>query len=223
MPYNKNKIKVNDANGKTLVKSSLIEVIEQKIVFSFSFFKGKSICFKDFNNYYATESDSKKSISDFFTTLNEISKMDSKRFYSPEVKEQLHYNKFTDNKIIDRIENILIDGYGMVSEQIKQFERMYFEFSFSNGKRVISTMIYNNIFEILFIDSNHMVCLESCRNIKRKMKFEISSLFDKQVVDEVKKEYAKIVLFEMIIDDAKNGVYENINELIADFEALQIT
>lgn len=32
MPYNKNKIKVNDANGKTLVKSSLIEVIEQKIV-----------------------------------------------------------------------------------------------------------------------------------------------------------------------------------------------
>lgn len=219
MPYNK-KIKVNDENGKTLVKSSLIDVIEQKIVFSFSFFKGKSISYKDFNNYYATESDSKKSISDFFYTLNEISKMSSKKFYSPDIQEQLHYNKFTDNKVIDRIESILINGYGMSINQVNQFERMYFEFSFSNGKRVISTMIYDNIFEILFIDSNHMVCLDSCRNIKSKLKFEVPGLFDRQIVEEETKECDRIGLFEMIIDDAKKGLYKNIEQLIEDFESL---
>lgn len=220
MPCKKNKIKLSDAKGKTLVKPSWKDVIEQKIVFSFSFFKGKSICFKDFNNYYATESDSKRSVSDFFDILFKISNMSSKEFYSHEVKEQIHYNKFTNNDVIDRIEDILINGYEMTSSKVKEFERLYFEFSFSNGKRVISTMVHDNIFEILFIDSNHMVCLDSCRYIKRKLKYNISGLFENQVSTKDKLEYDRITLFEMIIEDAKNGEYDSIEDLINDFESL---
>lgn len=110
MVYNK-EIVVKENKINTSVKASLIEALDQKIVFSFSFFKGFSIKLKDFNNHYANENDAKKSVSDFFKTLTSISNMSSKEFYSTSMKEQLHFNPFTNNKHIDRIENILIEGY----------------------------------------------------------------------------------------------------------------
>lgn len=151
MNYNKREIKpLTNEKGKTLVKVGNQRSVDNRIVFSFSFFNGQSICISDFNNFYATRSDSMKSVSDFFQTFKDISNFEIKQFFSPAVKTQFHYNEFDDNKVIDRIENILIDGYGIPKQKVDEFERLYFEFSFSNGKRAIGTRIYDNIFEIVY-------------------------------------------------------------------------
>ena len=68
------------------------------------------------------------------------------------MKKQYHYNEFNDNKFIDRIESILVNGYNMTQEKVDEFERTYFEFAFGNGKRVIGTRIFENIFQMWFIN-----------------------------------------------------------------------
>ncbi len=221
MNYNKKKIKpIINEKGQTLVKVGQQRFIDNKIVFSFSFFNGHSISISDFNNFYQNSSDAIKSVNDFFQTLKEVSKFEIKQFFSPAIKEQFHYNEFNDDKVIDRIENILINGYVMTRQKVDEFERLYFEFSFSNGKRVIGTRVYDNIFEILFIDYNHMVCLESSRTPKIKMKYSYPSIFgnfDKNVSHEEIDEETKL---RLLIELAKKKEYANIDELIKDFDDL---
>ena len=122
--------------------------------------------------------------------------------------------------MIDRIENILISGYGISKKKVDEFERLYFEFSFSNGKRAIGTKIYDNIFEILFLDCNHMVCLEFCRTAKIKMKYNCPSLFgkfDKEIsITELEKEK----LLEMLIVSVRNGDCTSINDFVKDYDDL---
>lgn len=220
MPYSKT-IVVSQKEKETLVKPSIEDLVEQRIIFSFSFFQGKSIKVNDFNNHYGNENDAKKSISDFFDTLTIISKMSSQEFYSTSIKEQNHYNEFTDNDIIDRIEMVLMEGYGMPRKKVDGFERSYLEFSFSNGKRVIATKIYGNLFEILFIDCNHLICIESARNIKQKMLFSIPGLFkiSGQCVD--LKEYSRDDLIDMLFEDARNNKYTSIEEFLKDYEEIK--
>ena len=135
------------------------------------------------------------------------------------MKKQYHYNEFNDNKIIDRIESILVNGYNMTQEKVDEFERTYFEFAFGNGKRVIGTRIFKNIFQILFIDCNHLVCLNSTRNPKIKSNYAFPSLFQKDMlaVDLIKKSNREKV-FELFIEEAKKGRYETVQELILNYE-----
>lgn len=221
MAYNKSKIRLSTSEkGKTLVKVTNQKSTENKIMFSFSFFNGHSININDFNNFYANNSDALKAVSDFFQTLKNISNFEINQFFSPAIKVQFHYNEFADNRIIDRIENILTNGYLLPKEKVDEFERLYFEFSFSNGKRAIGTKIYNNIFEILFIDCNHMVCLESSRNIKIKAKFTYPSLFGRLNSELNTTELDKDGLIKLLIDSARNGEYTNINDFIKDYDDL---
>lgn len=221
MNYNKREIKpLTNEKGKTLVKVGNQRSVDNRIVFSFSFFNGQSICISDFNNFYATRSDSMKSVSDFFQTLKDISNFEIKQFFSPAVKTQFHYNEFDDNKVIDRIENILIDGYGIPKQKVDEFERLYFEFSFSNGKRAIGTRIYDNIFEILFIDCNHMVCLESCRTLKIKMKYNFPSLFGRFDKEVEFSDFNREKLLEMLIDGARKGDYTSVGDFVKDYDDL---
>ena len=221
MPYNSKQIKIStNEKGKTLVKVGHFRTVESRIVFSFSFFNGKSIRINDFNNFYVNNSDAIKSVNDFFQAVKEISNFDINQFFSPAIKKQFHYNEFDDNKVIDRIEDILVNGYGMTRKMVDEFERMYFEFSFGNGRRVIGTKIYDNIFEILFIDCNHMVCLESSRNIKIKMKYNCPSIFggiDKTITIN---EYNREELIDMLIDLARNNAYSNIEDFLKDYDEL---
>ena len=221
MPYNTKQIKpLTSEKGKTLVKVGNQRSVDNKIVFSFSFFNGHSIVINDFNNFYANNSDAIKAVSDFFQTLKDISSFEIKQFFSPAIKTQFHYNEFDDNKVIDRIENILINGYGISKKKVDEFERLYFEFSFSNGKRAIGTKIYDNIFEILFIDCNHMVCLESCRVPKIKMKYNCPSSFGRFDKEISITEFNKEELLEMLIDSARNGDYNNIDDFVKDYDDL---
>lgn len=219
MPYNIKQVKpLTSEKGKTLVKVGNQRSIDNKIVFSFTFFNGQSICISDFNNFHANHSDAIKSVNDFFQTLKDISNYEIKRFFSPAVKTQFHFNEFDDNKVIDRIENILVNGYGITKKKVDEFERLYFEFSFSNGKRVIGTKIDSNIFEILFMDCNHMVCLESCRTPKIKMKYNCPSLFGKIDKTIMPEEFDREELLKMLIDSARNGDYCNMEEFIKDYD-----
>lgn len=180
-----NNINIQNKNGKTLVKTNRNSIQENnKIVFSFFNFKTESIQYKDFNNMYENEYETKKAVSDFFESLKIISGLTLDMLVEPGMKKQFHYNQFTNDKIIDRIEDILINGYKMNEYIVKnQFERTYFEFQFRDGKRVIGTRIENNIFSLLFLDPNHLVCAESSRNIKRKSLYKIPGLFSSKNED----------------------------------------
>ena len=215
MNFNRN-FKLDKYEHKSPVKKSNIIKLDDHNLFSFSCFNGKSVRLKDFNNYYANRNDAIKSISDFFNTLTIISNMKKNEICSNDKKKELHYNEFHDDKIIDVIENILFDGYGMSRNKIDDFERTYFEISFSNGKRVIGTKIYDNVFELLFIDCNHMVCIDSSRMIKKKMKYNYPGLFAKIDNNENYREYEKDELLKMLIMEAKNGEYNDINEFVND-------
>ena len=210
---------IND-RGKTLVKVGNNRLVDNKIMFCFSFFNGSSIIEGDFNNYYASTSDATKAISDFFQTIKNISNYNANQFFSPAIKKQFHYNEFDDNEVIDRIENILINGYHFSREKVDEFERMYFEFSFSNGKRVIGTKLDSNVFEILFIDCNHMVCLNSSRFVKNKMNYSCPSLFEKiNNGIESTELFGKDLLY-MLIDAAKKGEYKSLEDFLKDYDEL---
>lgn len=220
MPCKKEIKTSSSEKGKTLVKVSGKSPLDNKIVFSFSFFNGQSIHFRDFNNFYSNEEDAKKAASDLFETLRLMSNLEPKELFAPNMKKQYHYNQFDDNNIIDRIESILINGYGMTRDKVDEFERMYFEFSFSNGKRVIGTKIYENIFQILFIDCNHLICIESSRNVKIKNGYSVPSIFEKVDRNITVKQYNRGELLELLIDSARNGTYTNMDDFIKDYDDL---
>lgn len=194
--------------------------LNNRLTFCFESFSSKSIRLGDFNNFYANENDAKHAVKDFFDTLKNICSFDIKSFYSPHVKKQLHFNLLTDSIIINKINNILINGYGLPKGFIDNIESYYCEFSFSNGKRVIGYLINNNTFGVLFIDNNHLVCIDSSRNVKTKMLFNYPSLFGSYVDNGVSIDVDELI--KMMFDDAKNGYYGTLDEFIRAYEDLGV-
>lgn len=173
------KTSITSKNSRSLIKESTIPTKEEKIVFSFSNFLKESIVYNDFNNMYANKMDSINAVKDFFDSIKIISTLTISQLCSFNNKKQFHYNEFKEQDIIDRIDDILINGYNWSEKFVKNdLEAMYFEFQFSNGKRVIGTKVENNVFSILFLDPNHLICKESSRDVKRKQNYSIPSTFE---------------------------------------------
>lgn len=192
-----------------------------KIGFDFSYFQTYSISINGFNNCYKNRLDSINAVNDFFETLKNINSYNKKDFFVPSVKTHFHYNEFTDNAVIDKIEKVLTDGYKMPRDKVNEFERMYFEFSFNDGKRAIGTRIYDNIFSILFLDPNHLICDGSCRDIKNKMIYSIPGVFQKWKNDTLsKQDFNQNEYLKMIVDDYKMGKYQNMDEIIEDLKCI---
>lgn len=192
-----------------------------KIAFDFTYFQARSISINGFNNCYRKENDSINAVGDFFETLKNINSFNKKAFFVPSVKTQFHYNEFTNDNIIDKIEKVLTDGYGMPFDKVKEFERMYFEFSFNDGKRAIGTRIYDNIFSILFLDPNHLICKDSSRNVKSKMSFSIPGVFAKWKSDTLaKEEFNQNEFLKMIIEDYNKGKYASTEDIVNDFKSI---
>ena len=157
-----------------------------------------------------------------YETIKLLSNLEPKELFTANMKKQYHYNEFTDDLIIDRIEDILVKGYKMPKSKIDEFERNYFEFSFGNGRRVIGTKVYDNIFQILFIDCNHLVCIESSRNVNLKNSFNYPSTFGK-VNDETElKQIEREELLDSLIDSARSGSYVNIKDFVEDYDDLMV-
>ena len=158
----------------------------------------------------------------FFETIRLPSNLESKELFTANMKKQYHYNEFTDDLIIDRIEDILVKGYKMPKSKIDEFERNYFEFSFGNGRRVIGTKVYDNIFQILFIDCNHLVCIDSSRNVNLKNSFNYPSTFGKVNNEMELKQIEREELLDSLIDSARNGSYSNIKDFVEDYDDLMV-
>ena len=177
---NNEKIKVVDIKKGTLINPPGKEIIgEKKVSFSFEDFNGDSIKLGDYNSYYYNLESSRNAVSDFFNALKNISHLKVKHFFEPSTKKAYHLNQFDDEELVDRIENILINGYLFPKEKIEQFEKVYWEFQIFDGKRVICHKV-DEILYPLFIDCNHMICKDSSRNYKAKMGYSIKSSFVKQ-------------------------------------------
>ncbi len=192
-----------------------------KIAFDFTYFQTYSVSINGFNNCYKKKIDSINAVNDLFETLKNINLYNKKNFFVPSVKKQFHYNEFTDNMSIDRIEKVLTEGYKMPYDKIKEFERMYFEFSFNDGKRVIGTRIYDNIFSILFLDPNHLICNESSRNIKNKMIYSIPGAFEKWKNDTLsKQDFNQNEFLKMIVDDYNKGKYTSMEDIVENLKSI---
>ena len=216
-----NKIPFPNSPEKSLIVNKTDLSSYDKIVFDFTYFQVKSISINGFNNCYRKESDSINAVGDFFETLKNINSFNKKAFFVSSVKTQFHYNEFADDEIIDRIEKVLTDGYAMPYEKVKEFERMYFEFSFNNGKRAIGTRIYDNIFSILFLDPNHLICVESSRNVKSKLSFSIPGVFSKLKNDTLsKEEFNQNEFLKMIVQDYNMGKYTSMEDIVNDLKSI---
>ncbi len=196
---------------------------DNKICFSFIYFKEESIRIPNFNNYYENKLDSINSVNDFFDTIKEMGKYPKEKLFSPSIKKHFHLNLIEDNKSIDLIEKVLVDGYQLTQEFVDNFERTYIEFSTTNGKRVIASLMYGSLFECLFLDPNHLICPDKTRFFKKKQLFSVKSAFQKwdeepeNLNEPMHKDY-----IEMVIDDYENNRYsavetiETIKEIIND-------
>lgn len=220
--HKKIKLPVQDNNGKkTLMKvnKEFVNNRQREIVFSFSKFQKESIKCRDFNNFYPTKLDAVNAMKDFFVSSIDLSKRTPDELCEYSLKEQYHYNEFENQTIVKRIENVLINGYKMSSKTVEQLEGMYFEFYFSNGKRAIGTRIDENIFSILFLDSNHLICKESSRNAKMKEDFMIPTIlegWDNSI--EKTNEINKNDYVNIIIESIENNKYEKFEEILNDLK-----
>ena len=206
---------------KSLVKPG--EQLEnKKIYFSFEHFKPESIEITKihYNSFFNNQNSAKKSANEFIKCLKTISNLDVIQFNTPEMKKQLHYNEFDDNEIIDRIEIILRDGYQFPQAKIDSFERTYLEISFNDGRRIIATRIHNNIIDILFLDNNHLICENSSRNIAKKLKFKIPSVYQSSIDSLSELEISKMDLMEMLIKDVEEGKITDLRDFVENYKEL---
>ena len=194
---------------------------DKKVSFSFADFQTNSIQIDNFNNHYFNEESSRNAVSDFFNIIISISNLNYKELFSIATKKEYHLNKLDDDKIINRIEKVLLNGYHFPTEKIEEYESEYFEFQISDGKRVICYKIDNVIFP-LFIDCNHMICIESSRNPKAKQGYKYPSSFAKLNEKELSLEeknindFLKIIIEEHTYNNnlTSNDIIDMLKELI---------
>ncbi len=206
-----------------LVKTNCEKNIpNEKICFSFSYFKRNSVRVGEFNNYYETKVGGINAVNDLFQTMGEMSRLNRTELYSNAYKKQFHLNNIKDNSQIDRIEKVLRDGYGFPDGLIDSFERSYTEFAFGDGKRAITATFYGSLFEFLFLDPNHLICSEFARDIKQKDKYNEKSGFVEWNMDDFEsKEKVIMEYLDLLIEDYKDDKIETKEKFIEDYTEIK--
>lgn len=214
MNKNLDKIKATQTPGTFVKTSNTFDVKNEKVSFSFENFNADSV--KDtritYNSFFNTIESSRNAVSDFFKTIKELSKYKIGELLSNRrLREVYHLNKIDRENHIERIEYVLKNCYNYPQEKIEQFDKEYYEFQISDGKRVFWHRL-DNIICPLFIDCNHMICIDSTRDEKMKMHYCVESSFSHLGERELNAEDMSIVEFlKFIIED-----YENDNSISAD-------
>jgi len=151
-----------------------------------------------------------------------MSKFNKNQLFSPGIKKKFHLNNITKDDDIDRIEKVLRDGYKFPDALINQFERTYTEFSFNDGKRVIAATFYGSLFKFLFLDPNHMICIDDTRYEKRKKLFSIKSTLEGwNDEDLVKKEPLNIEFLDMLVEDYEEGKIKSKDDFIEQYKEIR--
>jgi Mn-dependent DtxR family transcriptional regulator len=130
-----------------------------------------------------------------------------------------HFHPINTEREVRRIENILKKGYLFNETKIKSFENTYYEISFGDGHRMICSKV-DNFFELLFIDTNHMIYRETSRFLGAKQNYKYPSCFGKINFDENYFEVQIIDLAKMIIEDYEMGKITDSTEMIDNLKYL---
>ena len=213
-------------NGPTSLNSTLITTSNnkldenEKITFNFSYFQTASIRLGDFNNYYESPKEAINSVGDLFDSFSNISKETKTDFFDFGSKNKIHQNRIDKDETIDTIEKILQEGYNFPIGKVNEFERNYVEFAFGDGKRVIGTFINGSVFAPLFIDNNHLVCIDSSRDVEKKKTFKIKGLFNGWNDTDLKKvqAYDAEEFLKYFVDKCKAGEYSSIDDICKEME-----
>ncbi len=185
----------------------------------FTYFNGRSVETDSFNNYYANHEKAVSEVYSFISKIKVIQQKSIKELFNGTDKKQLHCHPIKSEREIERINNVLVEGYEFSIQMVENFENDYFEFGLDNGSRVIFVKI-DNIFNLLFIDNNHMIYKESSRLLKCKSLFECPSCFGKINFARDYIEQSSYQVVEMMLRAYKNGEYEELAEFAEDLEEL---
>ncbi len=219
---NNNKIKITREPDTLVRASNKYDVNNEKVSFSFEEFNPDSVINERiyYNSFYQNVESSRNAVSDFFRIVKELSRYTiGELMGTKSIKDAYHICLIDRPEHIDRIERILEDNYGYPQGKIGEFGKEYFEFQISDGKRVIWHKVDNVIYP-LFIDCNHMVCIDSSRGVKAKMRYNVKSSFSHLDEDELNIEDVEVKDYlRMIIEESSNDASfekEDLLELLKD-------
>lgn len=219
---NNSKIKITKEPDTLVRASNKYDVSNEKVSFSFEEFNPDSVIDEriNYNSFYQNVESSRNAVNDFFKIVKELSRYTIGTLMGAKsIKEACHICLIDRPEHIERIEKILKDSYGYPQGKIEEFGKEYFEFQISDGKRVIWHKVDNVIYP-LFIDCNHMVCIDSSRSVKAKMRYNIKSSFSNLDETELNPEEVEVKDYlRMIIEESSNDVYfekEDLLELLKD-------
>ena len=142
-----------------------------------------------------------------------------KELTSGKIKHQLHFHPIEGKREIERINDVLLNGYHFSKDMVMNFENSYYEFSLDNGSRVIFVKI-DNIFELLFIDNNHMIYKESSRILKHKESYSYPSCLGKINFSYDYDEKSAREILEIMLEAYKNGEFDNLNDFVNNLKEL---
>ena len=221
--HKKKKVSISsDPSNRTEIIALRSKMADGNALFSFRFFCPNSVRVGDFNNYYVNRESAVKSAIEFIDLIREVSRIKWTMVYSTGYRKSLRVKETRDDDAaIDRIERVLVEGYGFPKDTVDQFERSYIELAFGDGHRLI-TVCVDGIFEILFVDNNHLICRESSRFVSQKDRYEFPCLFDEAHLD-VGKVINEYNIAELVMEDVVAGKYEDVNKIIKDYEDLRNT
>lgn len=201
------------------------EVGKKFLTFSFTDFHGESVSIKNkFNNFYKNEEMARKGAYSFIGTLAKISRYSLQDIlHDRGVQDVLSYHAIEDEEQVELIKLVLAKRYGFSAEKIKEMEGTYEQFGMEQGGRVVCTRV-GATFGVLFVDCNHMIYGRASKNLAEKFSFCHQSFLAK--VERVKPrevietERHHIKLMRDIVQDIRNGKYEDSDKIAADLEVL---
>lgn len=112
--------------------------------------------------------------------------------------------------------NLPVSNYNLDNEKpqilFKYFH--YYEFALDSGERVMFVMV-DNLFELLFIDNNHFIYMESSKRVKYKDKFDYPSCLGKINFIQSYEELEIIDIVKLMIKSYDNGEIDDLNEFVS--------
>ena len=187
---------------------------DEKPQILFKYFQCNSITIDGFNNCYLNKEASIKSAHSFITRIKDIQSKTLKELRNRSMRKLYHFHSIQNENEVKRINYVLKEGYHFSNNTIENFENNYYEFALNSGERVIFVMV-DNLFELLFIDSNHFIYRESSRNAKYKDKFEYPSCLGEVEPSFDYKEWQIIDIVKTMILAYDNGEIDDLDEFVS--------
>lgn len=200
-----------------------------KFTFSFNDFELNSLesgKIRDFNNNYEGIKHFLRVNGCLFDALKLLSNETYKTTIIEHKLERIMHFKLLDRpESVQKINNILINGYDKSENTIKQWEdSKYVEFGYTDEERFIGIIIDYNIISILYVDPNHLTFPNKNFDIDRKLNYTTPGLFSKKSTSTIDLNKDMENSAEIIKDkDYKKEEYEmaileNINGKMTDTE-----